>query len=237
MEVERTEVPNPPWHREPRRRSAKPQLSQELIVTTAMDILAAEGIDAVSMRRVAQALETGPASLYAHVSNKDELDELMFDRVLAGVPLPEPDPGHWVEQIKQVLRGQVAAMSTYPGIAKVAWRTMVPVGPNILRHGEGVLALLRAGGLSLKQAAFAGDALSLYTKAYAYEGSVWTSGEIDIAEVSKRGELMVEYMGSLPAEVFPNMLRLGNLFSAETADERFEFALDMFLGGLAHLTS
>lgn len=229
------EVPNLPWHREPRRRASKPQLSQELIVKTALDILAAEGIDAVSMRRVAQALDTGPASLYAHVSNKDELDELMFDRILGDVPLPEPDPERWIEQVKEVLRGQVAAMLAHPGIAKVAWKTMVPVGPNALRHGEAVLALLRAGGLSLKQAAFASDALSLYTKAYAYEGSAWSSGEVDQADVAHRGKQMVEYMNSLPPDAFPNMLQLGNLFSAETASERFEFALDMFLGGLAHV--
>jgi hypothetical protein len=46
---------------------------------------------------------------------------------------------------------------------------------------------------------------------------------------------MVEYMNSLPPDAFPNMLQLGNFFSAETASERFEFALDMFLGGLAHV--
>jgi AcrR family transcriptional regulator len=231
------EVPNPPWHREPRRRASKPQLSQELVVTTALDILAAEGIDAVSMRRVAQTLDTGPASLYAHVSNKDELDELMFDRILADVSLPEPDPARWAEQVKEVLRAQVKAMLTYPGIAKVAWRTMVPVGPNVLRHGEAVLALLRAGGLSIKQAAFASDALSLYTKAYAYEGSAWSFGEVDQADVARRGKLMVEYMGSLPPHAFPNMLQLDGLFSAETASERFEFAVDMFLNGLTHLGS
>jgi AcrR family transcriptional regulator len=227
------EVPNPPWHREPRRRASKPQLSQELVVKTALGILAAEGIDAVSMRRVSQALDTGPASLYAHVSNKDELDELMFDRILGEVSLPTPDPDRWAEQVKEILRGQVKAMLAYPGIAKVAWRTMVPVGPNVLRHGEAVLALLRAGGLSLKQAAFAGDALSLYTKAYAYEGSVWKSGEIDPADVARRGEQMTEYMNSLPPQAFPNMLQLGAFFNEETASDRFEFALDMFLSGLA----
>ena len=55
---------------------------------TALEVLAKEGLDAVTMRRVAQELETGPASLYAHVSNKDELAELMLDAVLADVPLP-----------------------------------------------------------------------------------------------------------------------------------------------------
>jgi AcrR family transcriptional regulator len=226
------EIPNPPWHREPRRES-KPQLSQELIVKTALEILAAEGIESVSMRRIARALDTGPASLYAHVSNKDELDELMFDRVLAGVPLPQPDPERWIIQLKELLRGHVQAMLAYPGIAKVAWSTTVPVGPNVLQHGETILALLRAGGLSIKQAAYAADALSQYTRAFADQGSA--SGDIDEADVARRGKQMWEYMNSLPPGTFPNLLRVGEFFNAETASERFQFALDMFLGGLANL--
>ena len=95
-----------------------------------------------------------------------------------------------------------------------------------------MLALLRAGGLTLKQATFAGDALSLYAKAYAYEASSWTWGEIDQAEAGERGKQMVAYMQSLPAESFPNMLQAGELFSAETAKERLEFALEAYLAGL-----
>ncbi|WP_370947895.1 TetR/AcrR family transcriptional regulator [Amycolatopsis sp. cg5] len=222
-------VPNSPWHREPPRRASKPQLSRELIVKTALEILAAEGIDAVSMRRVAQALETGPASLYAHVSNKDELDELMFDRILGDAPIPAPDPSRWAEQIKELLRAQLAAMLSHPGIAKVAWNTMVPIGPNALRHGEAMIALLRAGGLPPRQAMFAGDALSMYTKAFAYEGSVWMSGDVDQQELAQRSE----YLKSLPANEFPNLLQMSGLFSGETAGERFEYALDMFLAGIS----
>jgi AcrR family transcriptional regulator len=230
-------VPPPPWRSTPRRRAAKPALSQELVVKTALKILAAEGIDAVTMRRVAQELQTGPASLYAHVANKDELDELMLDAVLSELPLPEPDPENWVEQVKEMLRRQVRAMTAYPGIARVAWNIPVPVTPGALHQGEAMLALLRAGGLDLKRATFAGDALALYAKAYAYEGSAWTHGEYDMEEMSERGRQMAAYMRSLPAEVFPNMLGIGEFFNAETAAERFEFALDMFLGGLQAIAS
>jgi AcrR family transcriptional regulator len=225
-------VPPPPWRRAPRRRAAKPALSQELVVKTALEVLAKEGLDAVTMRRVAQELETGPASLYAHVSNKDELAELMLDAVLADVPRPEPDPARWDEQVKELVRAQIRAMVAHPGIARVAWHIAVPVNPSSLHLGEAMLTLLRAGGLDLKQATFAGDALALYAKAYAYEASGWTWGEIDEADVTERGEQMMAYMRSLPAESFPNMLRIGEFFSAETAAERLEFALDMLLAGL-----
>ncbi|MCS7479230.1 TetR/AcrR family transcriptional regulator [Umezawaea endophytica] len=224
---------DPAWRTPPVRRAAKPRLSQELIVRTGLDVLLAEGLDAVSMRRVAQALETGPASLYAHVATKDELVELMLDRVLEDVPLPAPDPERWRDQVKELFRAQLGAMHAHPGIARVAWQVMVPVGPNALRHGEAVLSLLRAGGFTLKQAAYAGDALSLYTKAFAYEGSMWSTGEVDPEDVAKRGRQMTEYMDSLPAGAFANMTRTGEFFNAGTAGERFEFGLDMLLGGLA----
>jgi AcrR family transcriptional regulator len=225
-------VPPPPWRRAPRRRAAKPALSQELVVKTALEILAKEGFDAVTMRRVAQELETGPASLYAHVSNKDELAELMLDAVLGDLPLPEPDPARWDEQVKDLVGAQIRAMVAHPGIARVAWNIAVPVNPSSLHQGEAMLALLRAGGLDLKQATFAGDALSLYAKAYAYEASGWTWGEIDADDVSERGRQMQAYMLSLPADAFPNMLRTGEFFSEETAAERLDFALDVFLAGL-----
>ena len=197
-----------------------------------MIVLDDEGFDAVTMRRIAQELETGPASLYAHVSNKDELAELMLDAALADVVIPEPDPARWDEQVKDLVRDQIRVMAAHRGIARIAWDIAVPVTPHSLKQGEAMLALLRAGGLTLKQATFAGDALSLYAKAYAYEASSWTWGEIDQAEAGERGKQMVAYMQSLPAESFPNMLQVGEFFSAETAKERLEFALEAYLAGL-----
>ncbi|RSN63407.1 TetR family transcriptional regulator [Amycolatopsis sp. WAC 04182] len=217
----------------PRRRAEKPVLSQELVVKTALDLLAAEGLEAVSMRRVAQALETGPASLYAHVANKEELHELMVDHVLAFGPFPEPDPRRWVEQAKELLRDNVRALTSVPGIAKIAWAIPVPVGANALQQAEAMLSVLRAGGLDLKRALFAADALWLYAKAFAYEGAGWQHGDIDLADQEERGKRMVEYMASFPPGAFPNLLASGEYFTAETAQERFEFAIDLFLRGLA----
>jgi hypothetical protein len=113
---------------------------------------------------------------------------------------------------------------------------MVPVGPNILRHGEAMLTLLRAGGFTIQQAAYAADALSLYTKAYAYEGSAWAFGEVDAELVARRNEQMQAYMNSFPANTFPNMLQVAAHFSAESAAERFTFALEIFLAGITQLT-
>src|SRR4051794_32123962 len=99
-------LPIPPWSAR-RRRPARDRtpLSRDAIVDAAMAILDAEGLDALTMRRVATALGTGPASLYAHVAGKDELLELMIDRVAAELEVPDPDPDHWQEQVKDGIRG------------------------------------------------------------------------------------------------------------------------------------
>ena len=206
-------------------------LSQDLVVDTALELLGKGSLDTVSMRRVAQALGTGPASLYAHVSNKEELHELMLDRLLGRLPRPTPDPDRWTEQILEMARAQLAMLTAYPGIARVGLETIVPAGPNALAYGEAVLAVLRAGGLPDRVAVFAFDTLSLWCSAFAYELAAVRVGEFDKEQIEARGREIGAYMAARPAQ-FPNLLGVGNVLSEATAGERFEFAMDVFLAGL-----
>jgi AcrR family transcriptional regulator len=224
------ELPDPPW-RSARRKPSKQPLSQERIVETALAILDKEGLDAVSMRRVAQALNTGPASLYAHVSNKDELYELLLDRVLSEVELPDPDPSRWREQLKDVLKRQVRAMTSHQGIAKLALATIVPSSPHTLVHAEVILGLLRAGGLPDAVVAVAFDVLSLYSTAFAVEASAFASGDWDDGRLRQRSAQLTQYVEQLP-ERFPNMLAMGELLGASDPEQRFDQALDVILAGL-----
>ncbi len=213
-------------------RPARRPLSQDLIVDTALALLGKGDLESVSMRRVAQELGTGAASLYAHVAGKAELNELMLDRLLGTIPVPAPDPKRWREQLKEVAFAQLDMLTSHPGIARVAMETTVPTGPNSLRHGEGVLALLRTGGLADRVAALAFDTLALWCAAFAVEVSAVRAGEIDPAEVAHRGEQIGAYMSQRAAE-FPNLLTLGPTLSSTPPEERFEFGLDVFLAGLA----
>src|SRR3954447_10589718 len=118
-----SELPGPPHSR--RARPAKEALSRGLIVDTALELLRTEGYEATSMRRVAQALDTGPASLYVYVANRDELLELMLDRAISELPLPEPDPGRWREQLKELLHAHSRLMTEdYPGLTRLAMSTI-----------------------------------------------------------------------------------------------------------------
>src|SRR4051812_40906946 len=110
----------------------KRRLSVDSIVGAGLEILAADGADAVTMRAVASRLGTGAASLYAHVRDKSELHALMLDAVIGEVEVPDADPGRWREQIKAFCWNQYRAMVRHPGIAAVSL-AHIPTGPNALR--------------------------------------------------------------------------------------------------------
>ncbi|MFC6929926.1 TetR/AcrR family transcriptional regulator [Actinomadura yumaensis] len=122
-------MPTPPGRKPRKAAPSRRPLTQDGIVAAAVRVLDAEGLDGVTMRRVAQELDTGPASLYAHVSGKDELNELMLDRVAAEVRLPEPDPERWQEQVKEVAREVRRVWQAHADIARVSSRWSRP-GPT-----------------------------------------------------------------------------------------------------------
>jgi AcrR family transcriptional regulator len=121
-------------------------------------VLDREGPGGLSMRKVAADLGAGPASLYWHVAGRDALIDLMIDRVASQVPLPEPDPERWQEQLKEWLLEVRQVFDRHPGVAALTLGR-IPVGPNLVRWTEWTLALLRGGGVPDRIAAYAGDLL------------------------------------------------------------------------------
>src|SRR5919202_563473 len=94
-----------------RERPAKPPLSRDAIVAAALEIARTEGVEALSMRRVAQALDTGAASLYVYVADRQELQELVFDAAIGTIELPAIEPERWREQLKELRRRPTPASS------------------------------------------------------------------------------------------------------------------------------
>lgn len=201
-------------------------------MTAALAMLRAEGIDAVSMRRVATELGTGAASLYAHVAHKDELLELLFDEVVGEIVVPEPDPARWREQVTDLWVESRAALLRNGDIARVALGR-VPLGPNAMRVAETTMALLRAGGVPPQATAWAVDVVGMFVAANAIEDSV-------VVDMAKRGRDPLEYyagvgryFASLPADRFPVTTSLAPLLTVGDGDTRFRFGLDLLVGGLA----
>jgi AcrR family transcriptional regulator len=231
------DLPVPAW--KPTRQAARtrPQLTREVIVDAALRLLDADGLDGVSMRRVAEELGTGPASLYAHVANKDELLELVHDRVLGEIEVPTPDPRRWQEQLREMAMGAFRVYAAHHDIARVSLAN-VPTTPNALRMAEGMMAIMMAGGVPPQQAAYAIDRLALYIAADAYEGTLYYQRR------TARGQSHEEFQGdyfdkirsffrSLPRDRFPLLASHADTLTAGDSEKRFEFGLDMLIRSLA----
>jgi AcrR family transcriptional regulator len=182
------------------------------------------------MRRVATALETGPASLYAHVVNKDDLDDLLLGRLYAQIELPEPDPGTWRQQITSVYTQMRDQYARYPGISRAAL-AIVPTNLETMRVNEGLFSIVLAGGFDPQKAAWAIDALTLYVNGYCLETSlrdqVTRNGD---NWVVSRDELLRRF-AELP-DRFPQTKRYAAELTSGTGNDRFDFTINLILDGL-----
>lgn len=201
-------------------------------MAAALEILAVEGLDAVTMRRVAQELRTGPASLYAHVRDKNELHELILEAVMRKVPLPEPDPARWQEQLKQLGRDETQVMLDHPGVARIAMESLIPTAPQLLLQMDRMLGILRAAGIPDRIALMAGDTLALYCTAIAYEASLWSGRSGGQQGAARQVTRIEEYLDTIPTERLPHLMALRHLLAGD-GNEHFEFGLDLLVSGLA----
>jgi AcrR family transcriptional regulator len=226
-------IPEPPWRAPRRGRPARTPLTREAIVDAALRVVDKEGADGLNMRRVAEELGTGPASLYWHVANKDELINLLVDRVVGEIELPEPDPARWQEVFREWALRAREVFLRHPGVGGLTLGR-IPVGPNLVRLAEATLALLRGAGVPDRVAAYVPDLLGLYLGATAYEESLGLpspAGE-DLPPEEIVG-MIRGYFESMPADRFPNVRETLDLMFSGGPDERFELGLEIITRGLA----
>jgi AcrR family transcriptional regulator len=245
-------VPPPPWQRTPVRASRRRRdpISKEAIVATAIRLLDAEGLRGLSMRRIADQLGTGAASLYWHVGSKDGLLDLVFDEIIGELTIPDPDPPRWREQVKHIARAQRAISLRHPYVVQLSIGR-IPLGPNALRYSERTLAILRAGGLPPRLAVQGSHLLISTVNGFTLDetgvdSAAGYGAEADgsagrTAESGGEGggadaaDLASAYLGALPEQRFPNLVALADEFSYADPDERFELLIEIFVDGLARL--
>ncbi|WP_433525002.1 TetR/AcrR family transcriptional regulator [Nocardia pseudovaccinii] len=215
---------------QPSRRKAP--ITVDRITDAALEVVATQGYDALTMRSVAAVLDTGPASLYAHVVNKADIDELIIGRLCTRLVLPEPDPAAWRVQIRDVCAQMRDQYLKYPGISRAAL-AMASTNLDVMRVSEGMLAILLAGDIEPQTAAWAMDALGLYVAAYTLEISLVAQrqSKSDDTWVIGRDELVTRFT-ALPADQFPQTKRYAAELTAGTGYQRFDFALDLILDNL-----
>jgi AcrR family transcriptional regulator len=202
-------------------------------VDAALRVLDAEGLAAVTMRRVADELGTGPSSLYAHVADKDAMVEALLDRVIGEVEVPEViDPDRWEEQLKDMLRSGRATFGQHRDIARASLGT-IPTGEHALAYTNALVGILLAGGVSRRVAALSVDILALYFTATAFEESLENYDfESEEAVAGFHRELQGFFAG-LPADRYPYLVDMAGPITTGDRDERFEFGLDLLVRGIA----
>lgn len=210
----------------------KKPITADRIAEAALEVVATAGYDALTIRRVAAVLGTGPSSLYAHIVNKEDIDDLLIGRLYAEIVLPEPDPATWREQLLDAFARIRDLYLKYPGISRAAL-AMLPTNLETLRVQEGLFAILLAGGIQPRTAAWALDALSLYTSAYALEQSMvqLRSARSDTAWVVS-GEELLERFAALPDEKFPHTRRHAADLLSGTGPDRFAFTVGLIMDNL-----
>ena len=127
--------------------AGEPPLSLERIVTTAVELLDAQGLDGLTMRRLADRLGAGAMSLYWHVDNKEAVFDLALDAVLEyRAPLPGAEPRDWRTEILHMLEDWRASMLRHPWSASLLPRRAL--GPNILARLELLSRTLSQAGVA-----------------------------------------------------------------------------------------
>src|SRR5262249_16091326 len=153
------------------------------------------------------------ASLYWHVGSKDGLLDLVFDEVIGEQQMPDPDPGHWQEQLKDVARTMRATILRHRDIVRISIGR-APMGPNALRYTDRGLAILRAGGAP-GQLAVLGHHLLIamvngFTMDETGEGGQPPAGQPPPEQIATMAR---DYLASLPEAQFPNLVALADQFA------------------------
>lgn len=222
-------------------RRAKPvataPLSREAVVERALAVADAEGLDALTIRRLAAEFAVTPMALYWHVPSKEELLAAIGDRLFAGLP-PHTDPAApWPEQLRELAGALVAALRAHPAAAALA-------APRVLQNDEGrelterALQLLRAAGYPVEQAAqiarhILRTAISLVIESQVVEQAGARSGH-DADRRAEAVELKRFALLRLPHQRFPRLVEAADALT-DSADEDayYTFGIQLLIIGIA----
>ncbi|MFC9555473.1 TetR/AcrR family transcriptional regulator C-terminal domain-containing protein [Rhodococcus sp. NPDC056960] len=224
-----------------RPRNGKPGLTLDRIVEAAVAVADAEGLDAVSMRRLAAELGTGAMSLYTHVPGKSELVEVMLDRALATLDPAEHTDGAWRERLTDAARDYFQLLCAHPWILGVVALSRPVLGPGGMAKYERELRAVEGLGLSDV------DMDSVVTLLDSFVAGA-ARASVDAAAIAARGDADSEWWRNIAPHFekvfdpdrFPLAARVGTsageYHSAAFAPAHaFEFGLARLLDGVGAL--
>jgi AcrR family transcriptional regulator len=218
------------------RQPEQPALSRAAIVREAIAMLDAEGVEALSMRKLGARLNAGATSLYRHVATKDELMELAVDEVVAEIEVPSAGSADWRAAAAETARSFRAAALRHPWVASVLGQAgLAYLGPNLMSLSERLAALFVTAGFPDPGGAI--DVLLSYVIGMSTTEAAW------LTTVARSGETEADFIARLmPAaqQAAEGYDHLTESYAAAPApdpaklrDTKFANGLEVVLDGLA----
>jgi AcrR family transcriptional regulator len=212
--------------------SAQPRspLTRERLLRTAVALADQGGIESLSMRKLAQALDVVPMALYRHFANKDELLNGLVDLVVGEID-PPLDGADWKTAIRERILSARRALLRHPWASKVIESRTTPT-PVVLGYMDSMIGLFRTGGFSLDLTHHAMHAVG--SRMFGFTQEVFN----DTADVDP--EIEADMWGAM-ADTYPFIFEIFTKISHDDASTvgpgcddqfEFEFALDLMLDGL-----
>lgn len=202
-------------------------LTREDVIAAGARLLDEEGIEGISMRKLAKTLGTGPATLYWHVEDKDELLALILDDTIAQVQTPTG--GSWDERLVALLQATRQALLPRPILVNVVWGAGWRIGPETLRVADSVLGCVAESGLPEDQVADAYFSLVTFALGFVL-AETSTAGNPEFGAGSPPPP--AEADDAELAAAFPNLWRYGPGADLEGMDRRFAYGVTDFIDGI-----
>jgi TetR/AcrR family tetracycline transcriptional repressor len=146
-------------------------LTREAVLAAARAALAEDGVDGLSMRRLARRLGVAPNALYSHVANRDDLIDALLDDTLSEVHAPDPTRGDWRRGIETIMRRTYDVLLAHPDLVPLYVARRGARGPRAVALGEAMLQMLARGGVEGERAREAMRALIIHTIGFAAFGA------------------------------------------------------------------
>ncbi|MCV7401631.1 TetR/AcrR family transcriptional regulator [Mycobacterium fragae] len=208
-----------------RRSRGRPPVPLDRIVDRALQIVDEEGADALSMRTLAQRLESGTATLYRHFANRSEVIARVVDRVFGEVEFSAEELAAkgWQRACESFARAMFEVFRRHPNLTPLL-SEQAPIGPNAMAQRERLLALLLDNGFTPQLAARSYATLARYVLGFALQ---LAGHEFDDAKLAN-------YFDTLDPRAFPATLTVADYLPVPL-EEEFALGLELILDGLAKM--
>jgi TetR/AcrR family transcriptional regulator, tetracycline repressor protein len=208
------------------------KLTRAAVAERALRIADAEGLEAVTIRRLATELGVTPMALYWHFKNKDELMLGISDHVMAGVRATRTAGDPWQKQLRAMVEVLVAAMRVHPCLPALLPLVDKDGSPSFMRASNDALELLTGAGLGLQEA--------FWVASYLLHGSIAlvagqpgcpsTMTTVEAAEWRRQKRLTME---KLPPDQYPMLISYARTLEREPdIDRYYAFGITMLIAGV-----